>query len=53
MVVHDSQNKHNDKTHEWKVPIEYNDQHGQFIGRDQYPPSSNVELFKKYESLIK
>ena len=53
MVVHDSQNRHNDKTHEWKIPIEYTDQHGQFIGRDQYPPSSNIELFKKYESLIK
>lgn len=52
MVVHDSLNRFNDTTHEWKINIEYTDVHGQFVGRDQFPPSNNIELYKLYEGLI-
>lgn len=52
MVVHDALDRFNDKTHDWKVEIEYTDVHGQFVGRDQYPPSNNIDLFHTYERLL-
>ena len=52
MAVHDSHNKFNDKTHDWKIDIEFTDIHGQFIGRDQFPPSANIDLYTKYERLL-
>lgn len=52
MIVHDERNFHNDKTNEWCVPILYNDEHGQFIGRPQFPASLNKELFEKYRKQI-
>jgi hypothetical protein len=49
MIVHDDYNKFNDKTNNWKVGMEYTDVHGQFVGRSQFPPSINCEIFNKYE----
>ena len=52
MIVHDDNNIHADKTHEWKVNIEQTDNYGQFVGRSQYPPSTNINIFKAYEGVI-
>ena len=49
MIVHDDKNFHNDKTNEWRIPILYNDEHGQFIGRPQFPASLNQDLFNNFE----
>ena len=53
MVVHDDKNFHNDKTNDWRISILYNDEHGQFIGRSQYPPSINQNLFNDFERQVR
>lgn len=53
MVVHDDKNFHNDKTNDWRISILYNDEHGQFIGRPQYPPSINQNLFNELERQVR
>jgi hypothetical protein len=52
MMVHDDNNFHNDKTNNWIIPILYNDEHGQFIGRPQFPASINKEQFVEYQRKI-
>lgn len=52
MMVHDDNNFHNDKTNNWIIPVIYNDEHGQFIGRPQFPASINKEQFVEYQKKI-
>lgn len=52
VMIHDDYNKFNDATNAWKIPVNYTDVHGQFIGRSQFPPSINSELFNKYDGEI-
>jgi len=52
MIVHDDNNFHKDRTNNWIIPILYNDEHGQFIGRPQFPASINQELFVEYQRQI-
>ena len=52
MIVHDDKNFHNDTTNNWIVPILYTDEHGQFIGRPQFPASINQEQFVEYQRQI-
>ena len=49
MMVHDDYNKHGDTTNSWKIPVHYTDVHGQFVGRSQFPPSINNEIYNKYD----
>jgi len=49
MMVYDDYNKNNDTTNKWKAPVEYTDEHGQFVGRSQFPPSINNKIYNKYD----
>jgi hypothetical protein len=52
MIVHDDNNFHKDANTIWKVKVQKTDEHGQFVGRPQYPPSININIFKQYEGVI-
>jgi hypothetical protein len=52
MIVHDDFNHHGDGNAKWKIQIPQTDEYGQFIGRPQYPPTINLNIFKQYEGTL-